>query len=224
MGLLTLSCEIPAARELPADSAPMGALSIANDPLRGSGDLLRAVHCAALSCRATVAAVPRAIPANPGVAAVIERFNARGQMGLTAGEIAAVAHAIVDAAGRNGLDPALVLAVIHVESRFDAFAVSKVGALGLMQIVPSTGRELAKRIGVEWHGPQTLFDPVANVRLGVAYLKQLRDRYGDTRMALAAYNWGPGRIDQRLRKGSPMPTVYPALVLEAVSEQSQRPS
>jgi soluble lytic murein transglycosylase len=139
-------------------------------------------------------------------------------------DIAAVARTIVEESQRYGIDPALVLALIHVESRYDAYAVSPVGAMGLMQILPSTGEELAAKEGVTWRGPQSLFDPVVNVRLGLAYLNELTDRYDDTRMALAAYNWGPGHIDRRLRRGVPLPKVYPALVLDAYTAQQQRSS
>ena len=199
MGLFALSCEAPTTHGLPSVSA------------------------AAATARPTAAAREMR-PADPMLSEVIDRFASRRQMALTSPEIETVAQAIVDASKQHDIDPSLVLGVIHVESRYDAFAVSSVGAMGLMQILPSTGRELAARYGIDWTGPQTLFDPVANVRLGVAYLKQLRDRYGSTSMALAAYNWGPGRIDRRMRSGTPMPTVYPALVLKAVSAQRQRSS
>jgi soluble lytic murein transglycosylase-like protein len=199
MSLFGLSCEIPSTLGLPSVSAP---------PPEASAN----------------AAVREASPSDPLLAVVIDRFAARSRMALTEPEIEAVAHAIIDVSKLHDIDPSLVLAVIHVESRYNAFAVSSVGAMGLMQILPSTGRELAARHGINWIGPQTLFDPVVNVKLGVAYLKQLSDRYGSTSMALAAYNWGPGHIDRRLRRGTPMPTVYPGLVLEAYSVQNQRSS
>ena len=130
-------------------------------------------------------------------------------------EVDQLARAIVAEAHLNALDPALVMAVIHVESRFNSFAVSPAGAMGLMQILPSTGEEIAAELGVAWHGPQTLFDPITNVRLGVAYLQQLSMRYEDLPTALAAYNWGQGRIDRRIRRGTTLPTDYPRLVLQA---------
>jgi soluble lytic murein transglycosylase-like protein len=201
LSLFGLSCEIPTTRALP----PVAAAAPATEALLDDADSESAVN-------------------DPMLAIVIDRFASRREMGLTSPEIETLAHAILDASKQYDIDPSLVLAVIHVESRYDAFAVSPVGALGLMQILPSTGRELAARHGVDWTGPQTLFDPVSNVRLGVAYLKQLSDRYGSTSMALAAYNWGPGRIDRRLRSGTPMPTIYPGLVLQAYSAQRERRS
>jgi len=129
----------------------------------------------------------------------------------------ALARALVEACREYGLQPALVLAVIEVESRFDPFAVSPAGALGLMQVLPSTGAPIARRLGIPWRGPQTLFDPHANVRIGVAYLRELIDRYANVRAALAAYNWGPGEIDARLREGDVLPASYPERVLDAYS-------
>lgn len=191
MSLFALSCEVPTTHGLPSVSAPPPAASV--------------------GAKAT-----ELQPSDPMLAVVIDRFTSRRRMGLTGPEIETVARAIIDVSKQHDIDLSLVLAVIHVESRYNAFAVSPVGALGLMQILPSTGREVAAQQGIDWVGPQTLFDPVVNVRLGVAYLKQLSDRYGNTSIALAAYNWGPGRIDRRVRAGTPLPTVYQSLVLEAL--------
>lgn len=93
---------------------------------------------------------------------------------------------IQDAAEAHGLDPALVAAVVEVESGFDASAISPVGAMGLMQIMPGTA--------AEW-GLMEPFDAAANVDTGAAYLAWLLDRYGSVELALAAYNAGPGRVD-----------------------------
>jgi soluble lytic murein transglycosylase-like protein len=180
-----------------------------------------------LSCAVTPVAVPTAplavaflekpAPDDPAVEAVrAHLLPYQERTGLTDSEVAQLAETVVVEARRYHFDPALVLAVIHVESRFDTYAVSSKDALGLMQLLPTTGEELAPIVGVAWQGPQTLFDPVANVRLGVAYLRQLTDRYnGSVRTALIAYNWGPGRIDQFVRAGDPLPHEYSQLVLAA---------
>ncbi len=126
-----------------------------------------------------------------------------------------VARTVVAEARRNGFDPALVLAVIQVESGGYNLAVSHVGAMGLMQLLPATAEELANRLDLDWRGPDSLFDPVLNVKLGTAYIKHLSDRYGDVTTALAAYNWGPGRIDKRIRKGSGLPSIYTNRIMKA---------
>ena len=149
------------------------------------------------------------------VAATAAYLATRRRTGLVEAEIAELARVIVEESRRHGLETRLVLAVMHVESRFNSFAVSKVGALGLMQIMPATGEELAQHLGIPWHGPQTLFDPIVNTRLGVAYVSQLKQRYDHLATALAAYNWGPGHIDGRLRRGTPLPKTYPGRVFEA---------
>jgi soluble lytic murein transglycosylase len=150
-------------------------------------------------------------------------YLAAEQTGLSRLELMRLAETIVEEARASDLDPALVLAVIRVESGFDAFAVSPAGAYGLMQILPATGEHLAGRLGVPWVGPRSLFDPVTNVKLGVAYLEELRERYGSLETALAAYNWGPGRIDQFLEWGLPLPASYSTQVLRRSEEAPAEP-
>jgi hypothetical protein len=91
-------------------------------------------------------------------------------------------------ARRHRVDEALVLAVIEVESRYDAFAVSPRGAMGLMQLMPQTAARFA--VG-------NAFNPVENLDGGVRYLKELLERYsGQVRLALAAYNAGEQAVDR----------------------------
>jgi soluble lytic murein transglycosylase-like protein len=157
------------------------------------------------------------------VAAVHEHLiRYRNRTGLTDAEIGRLARTVVREARRNDFDPGLVLAVMHVESRYDTFAVSPKDAMGLMQLLPSTGEWMAAKLGLRWEGPQTLFDPTANVRLGVAYLRELADRYGSLHTALSAYNWGPGHIDRRIATGAPLPRIYAELVFEAYGRAANR--
>jgi len=153
----------------------------------------------------------------------VQGILASRHTGLSKQEIARVATAIVDEAAECGLEASLVVAVIQVESSGYHRAVSPVGALGLMQIMPDTGEALARQHGVDWYGPETLFDPIVNVRLGIAYLRELSDRYGHVPTALAAYNWGPGHIDGRIRRGAAMPRLYVEQVMRAYDQVAAVP-
>ncbi|HSP15572.1 MAG TPA: lytic transglycosylase domain-containing protein [Thermoanaerobaculia bacterium] len=88
---------------------------------------------------------------------------------------------------RNGLSPELVAAIIEAESDFRPRLVSNKNALGLMQIVPETGRLM---------GAEDLFNPGENIAAGTKYLRYLLDRFPDQRMALAAYNAGEGNVEK----------------------------
>jgi len=95
---------------------------------------------------------------------------------------------IRETASRHQLDANLLASVIAVESRFDPRAVSRKNAKGLMQLMPGT----STRMGVA-----DVFDPRQNMEGGARYLRELLDRYKqDTKLALAAYNAGPGRVDR----------------------------
>ncbi|MFI5120325.1 MAG: transglycosylase SLT domain-containing protein [Thermoanaerobaculia bacterium] len=105
----------------------------------------------------------------------------------------AQADRIVEAARAAGVPASLLFGLIRQESVFTENAKSRSGALGLMQVMPSTGRLLYRRENGK--GRPDLNDPGANLRLGARYLKQLLDAFpGDTAAALAAYNAGPGRV------------------------------
>jgi soluble lytic murein transglycosylase-like protein len=117
-----------------------------------------------------------------------------------------------------GYDPALIVAVIITESSFDPSSRSHKGALGLMQLLPNTAEQLAQETNRPWSGEHGLFDPTYNISLGVRYLAQLQKRFGSLEVALAAYNYGPYRIEEFIRHGKPVPMDYTKRVLARYEE------
>ncbi|MDI3269392.1 MAG: lytic transglycosylase domain-containing protein [Bacillota bacterium] len=106
------------------------------------------------------------------------------------------------AAAQSGLSPALILAVMRTESGFRREAVSRSGALGLMQLMPSTAGEVALRHGFPTPSQAQLFAPEINILLGSLYLADLLDRYGGSlAVALAAYNAGQQRVQEWVESG-----------------------
>lgn len=104
------------------------------------------------------------------------------------------ADAVRARASDEEIDPALLAALVCQESTFDAAAVSRAGAQGLMQIMPATGRSLARRMGIRLR-PSALRDPQLSLRLGTRYFRGLLERFGGRPdLALAAYNAGPSRV------------------------------
>lgn len=99
----------------------------------------------------------------------------------------------------HGVDPFITAGLIRQESEFDARVISHSNAYGLMQILPSTGRELGVRVGAGRVATNDLFNPNVNVRLGTFYVKNLLDTFGnELERSLASYNAGMGRVKQWL--------------------------
>jgi soluble lytic murein transglycosylase-like protein len=116
-------------------------------------------------------------------------------------------EAIARAAAEQGLSPALVFGMVHQESGFDPGARSRSGARGLMQLMPSTGREVARGLGLPFSYAR-LSDPNYSLRLGTSYFRRVLEMFdGNTELALAAYNGGPGRISRLWRAEGPDPQL-----------------
>ena len=108
---------------------------------------------------------------------------------------------VVGHAENYRLEPQLLAAVIYQESKFDANAESSSGAVGLMQLLPSTGQGIADRTGGKAWTPGDLRNPELNIRYGSWYLRHLLDKYGDEELALAAYNAGQTNVDRWREQG-----------------------
>jgi soluble lytic murein transglycosylase len=116
---------------------------------------------------------------------------------------------LVAEAQRHRLDPALVAALIRQESSFTPRAVSRAGARGLMQVMPSVGRSIARSRGYPLWDPALLFDPAANLELGMSHLASALRQHPDLTRTLAAYNAGDSRVRRWNRKaGVADPEVF----------------
>jgi soluble lytic murein transglycosylase len=102
----------------------------------------------------------------------------------------------------NGLDPFLVASLIRQESEFNAGAISHANAVGLMQLLPKTGKVVAKQVKLKGYSAPQLYTPAVNLQLGTRYFKEMVDRYdGQFEYALAAYNAGTDRVGDWLGQG-----------------------
>lgn len=106
-------------------------------------------------------------------------------------------------ARRTGLDATWVYGIVRQESAFMLDARSRAGALGLMQLLPSTGRRLARLLRQRTPSRHSLLHPRVNLRLGTAYLRRLLERFGNQALASAAYNAGPDQLRRWLRLRGP---------------------
>lgn len=128
---------------------------------------------------------------------------------------AAIATLIDSAAARHGVEPEIARAVAWVESRGNPSVTSSAGAQGVFQLMPDT----AKGLGVS-----DPFDPAENVDAGVRFLAQLRTKFQLWKPALAAYNWGPGRVSSGRDWPEQVKTYVEKVLRRAAVELGQQPS
>ena len=131
----------------------------------------------------------------------ITELASRYKTGLKKDHLDSLSNRIIHESKKYGYDPLFLAAIIITESSFYNWAQSNKGALGLMQIQPTTGKQLADETDIKWKGKPTLFDPEANIILGTYYLNKLINRFGDLDLALEAYNHGPSKLSYYLEKG-----------------------
>ena len=167
------------------------------------------------------------VPERPGLAEVrweaweLEFQEGLGRVlarmtGLSDWEALEIVRVAYQESQAQDIDVFRTLGFIVAESHGQRKAISEVGARGLMQIMPGTGRFIAAAHSEPWEGVNSLYDVNLNIRYGVWYYKDLlRTFEGDEMAAIAAYNWGPVHIAYRIRTGQGLPKVYPRKVLEA---------
>ena len=140
-----------------------------------------------------------------------------------------MSEVIVAESSRHHFDPLLVLALIQIESDFQDAAVSPMGARGLMQIMPDTGRYLAEALHRERglrpavFRPESLDDPLHNVRLGIYYLHGLRKQFQNIHLALIAYNLGPGEVQNRIENDIEFSDQFAAVVMDTYHSYKKSP-
>ena len=156
----------------------------------------------ALALLAVAASAPVLVPAAP----------VHAQSAVSSGA-ANLGRFVADAARRFAIPEAWIWAVMRAESNGDIRAVSPAGAMGLMQLMPATWASLRvrHRLGTD------PFDPADNILAGAAYLREMHDRYGNATAMLAAYNAGPGRYDEHLSRGRPLPAETRAYLAKLAS-------
>jgi soluble lytic murein transglycosylase-like protein len=127
-----------------------------------------------------------------------------------------LAEQIHDIAIDNDIEPELAFGLVKTESAFDNRAVSNVGARGLTQVMPRTARWLQPGTTIE-----DLYNRAFNLNMGFGYLRDLIDKYdGDVRLALLAYNRGPGTVDRVLDRGGDPDNGYADMVLSGYTDLS----
>ncbi len=145
---------------------------------------------------------------------IAQVLSEKGDLGFEAA--LEIVHLAYEEGVRRDVDLYRILGFIIAESNGNSRAVSPVGARGLMQIMPRTGEFIALNLGDEWSGTDSLFDVPLNIFYGVWYYSYLLEVFeGDEHAAIAAYNWGPTNIADRIQKGSKLPQVYPGKVYAA---------
>lgn len=130
----------------------------------------------------------------------------------------AIARHVYQESVKYDIDYRLVLALMKVESNFKHNAVSRKGAMGLLQVKPSTGETVARDIGMEWKGPSQLHEPDNNIKIGVHYFAQLLKFFETVPSALQAYNKGSARVKGEAARPTAQNARFTSAVLKEYSK------
>ncbi|MGK5086964.1 lytic transglycosylase domain-containing protein [Bdellovibrionota bacterium FG-2] len=148
------------------------------------------------------------------VEAFVAKVTRRALRGKWARFAPEVSKTILQESETRGFDPIFLMAMIENESSFQPAMRGGAGEIGLMQILPSTGKWISKKAHLPWKGKKTLEDPVANIRLGVAFISVLRDQFdAHGRLYMAAYNMGARNVQKAMGKKI-WPKDYPRRVMQ----------
>jgi soluble lytic murein transglycosylase len=138
------------------------------------------------------------------IAKAISLYNS----GLNEESMISFAVRIREESKKYSIDWKLILAIIQAESEFNSRARSHKGAIGLMQVMPSTAKWVSSRLGVRYRGLDSLYDPDYNIRLGMHYLDMMRKKYSNIEEALVAYNRGPEGLNRYVESENDLPAGY----------------
>ena len=176
-----------------------------------------------------VAEVPLVRGAQSPIADLVADFLALHNVRLSADQMQAIAESVALESERHDIDAGLLLAMILSESRFRVDAVSEKGAVGLMQLLPSTAAAVAAEMDLEMPGGVRLTDPHTNIALGAFYFKKLMGDFDqNVSLALTAYNKGPGYVMKMQASGvmettaANFPSAYAERVVKMASAQRSR--
>jgi len=176
-----------------------------------------------------VAQVPTVRAPEVATARMMADFLDRHGVQLPDRQLYAIALSVSEESYQQEIDPRLLLSVILSESGFRTDAVSEKGAIGLMQLLPSTAEDLADQLDLRWGGDARLLDPRTNIALGAFYLKSLMRTFnGDLNLALTAYNKGPAYVQRMQASGvmevtaSNYPSAYAERIVTRLGSRTRR--
>ncbi len=205
MGLSLLGRSTPEPESVAIDTASLAPVTEPAAAPRGGGEVeVRAAEPAAAEPKAkSAASKAKAVASKKDSAPAASRFARQFKIPVS------LAEQIHRAAVAEGIEPRIAFGLVQTESSFRRTVISSAGAVGYTQLLPSTAR---------WIAPGTtrsqLFQPQTNLRVGFKYLRYLEKKYnGNMRLALTAYNRGPGTVDRLLKQGRNPENGYATKVL-----------